>query len=511
MWENAVETRRLADSLGWVVLGAWTAFVLAAAWAPAAEPDAVTVTVQRSQRHQTILGWGKTTPWLPGTPLLRQQAIEQAVNDFGINRLRFEGQCGNHLGGRSWEWLNDNDDPERINWKAFNTAQLDARAGRWLAPWKKAVEARGETFDLYVSPSFFRGGSSGDVPPWMLADPREYAEWAEALLLRLRDKHGIEADWYCICNEAGNNNRFSPTFVIRCAKALMPRLRRRGFRTMLQYPESINANVAWRYMNAVGDDPKMWKWIGLISYHWYGKHNQSGMVKLRDLARRRKVPTAQTEYMNLTINHLYDDMVLGGVSYWEVYGLVGPDYRQAVSHVSSTTFRGGKWYWRFRQVSHYVRPGAVRIACRSGDDALRCLAFLHDDKPTVVLMNTSRPQAQRRVAIAGLSPGSYGVSRCVGTAAFEELGITTIGRDGKLTVTIPKDSVLTVYPHDGGNRRPAVTQWRARPDFLHVPRSTAHLTCQATEPEGDSLSYAWSVVRQPAGDSRRRADTRSAR
>ena len=459
----------------------------------------VEVKIQREQEYQTILGWGKTTPWLAGSALVREQSIEQAVNDFGINRLRFEGLCGNSSGRRSWEWLNDNDDPHKINWEAFNTAQLDARASEWLLPWKKAVESRGEKFDLYVSPSFFQGGSSGDLPPWMLADPEEYAEWAEALLRRLRDKHGIEADWYCICNEAGNNNRFSPALVSRCAKVLMPRLRQRGFRTRLQHPESVNAHVAWRYMQAVRDDPDMWKWIGLISYHWYGRDNQSAMVKLRDLARQREVPTAQTEFMDLTIDHLYDDLVLGGVSYWEVYGLVGPNYQAAASRVSSTTFRGGRWYWRFRQVSHYVRPGAVRVGCESGDDALRCLAFLSKGKPVVVLINTKQPHAERKVKIAGLSPGSYGVSRCVGPAAFEELGLTTVGRDGELTVAVAKDSVLTVYPHDGKNRPPAVTEWRATPDFLHVPRSTTKLSCRATDPEGDSLSYAWSVVRQPDG------------
>ncbi len=490
---------RFLGVVGWAVLGAWTALVFAAGPALAVEADGVAVTVQRADRHQTILGWGKTTPWLAGTALLRQQSIEQAVNDFGINRLRFEGLCGNGLTRRSWEWLNDDDDPRKINWQAFNTAQLDARARQWLLPWKSAVESRGEKFDLYVSPSFFQGGSTGDVPAWMLADPAEYAEWAEALLLRLRDKHGIEADWYCICNEAGNNNRFSPAVVVRCAKALMPRLRQRGFRTMLQHPESVNAHVAWRYLEAIRNDPAMWKWIGLVSYHWYGRDNQSAMVKLRDLAGRRKLPTAQTEFMNLTIDHLYDDMVLGGVSYWEVYGLVGPDYQAAASHVSSTTFQGGKWYWRFRQVSHYVRPGAVRIGCRSSDDALRCLAFLGKGKPAVVLINTKQPCAERKVTIAGLSPGSYGVSHCVGPAAFEELGLRTVGRDGKLAVAVAKDSVLTVYPHDGKNRPPTVTEWRSTPDFLHVPRSTTELSCRATDPEADSLSYAWSVVRQPKG------------
>ncbi len=319
---------------GWRTAGlvAVVVVVLAAGWAGAEEQ--VTVTLDPARRYQTVMGWGKTTPWLAASPLIRDECIDRAVNDLGLNRLRFEGECGNSIVRRSWEWDNDNADPLTINWAAFNTADLDARAANWLVPWKKAVEARGEEFDIYVSPSFFQGGSSGDLPPWMAADPEEYAEWALALLLRLR-ADGITADWYSICNEAGNNNVFTPQVVARTAKALMPRLAKEGLATRLQFPECVNAATSWRYVEALKDDADLWKWIGLISYHWYGRDNQASMVKLRDFARDRGLPTAQTEFMDLTIDHLYDDMVLGGVSYWEIYGLGTPAYKETMSHVDS--------------------------------------------------------------------------------------------------------------------------------------------------------------------------------
>ncbi|KPJ71134.1 MAG: hypothetical protein AMS14_09465 [Planctomycetes bacterium DG_20] len=325
-------------------LAALVILLLSASGGFAQQPQQAEVTLNPAVRYQTILGWGKTTPWMPAHPLLREQAIDRAVNDLGLNRLRFEGMCGNKVGHHSWEWPNDNDDPAVINWKGFNTVEMDARAADWLVPWKQAVEARGEPFDLYVSPSFFRGGSSGDRPPW-LTDPQEYAEWALALLLRLRDQHGLLANYYSICNEAGNDNAFTPQVVVRMIKALMPRLKQHGFKTVIQYPESVNAAVAVRYLEAARNDPEVWKWVGLISYHWYGANNQTSMVKLRDFARERHLPTAQTEFMNLTIDHLYDDLVLGGVSYWEIYGLATPDYQAAQSHISSNTFRGGEWLY----------------------------------------------------------------------------------------------------------------------------------------------------------------------
>jgi hypothetical protein len=473
--------------------------LLAAGGGVARAQQAVSVILDPSTRYQTILGWGKTTPWLPAPQLLRDQCIDRTVNDLGINRLRFEGLCGNSTRRRSWEWLNDNADPYVIDWGGFNTAAVDAVADEWLKPWKRAVEARGEKLNLYVSPSFFQGGSSGDLPPWMRANPQECAEWAVALLTRLRDAHGITADYYCICNEAGNNNAFDPPRVARAISALMPRLRQLGFPTTVQFPESVNAQVAWRYVEALRDDPEVWKWIGLISYHWYGQDNQSAMAKLRDFAFRAGLPTAQTEFMDLTIDHLYDDMVIGGVSYWEIYGLASPDYKAALSHVSSKTFHAGPWYWRFRQVSHYVRPGAVRIGCASSDPALRCLAFEHGGQVTVVLINTTPPHAKRAVVLRGLPAGTYGVSQCVGQDPYKELGLRTVAGDGLLSVEVAANSVLTVYPHGPGNGPPTVVEWRSAPDFLSAPASSVQLSCLATDPEADGLSYKWSVVGQPPG------------
>lgn len=460
--------------------------------------EKVTVTVDRQERHQTILGWGKTTPWMTTSELARDQCIERAVNDFGINRLRFEGMCGNGIGHRSWEWRNDNDDPHVINWDAFNVDLLDRKANTWLVPWKRAVEKRGEPFNIYVSPSFFRGGSSGDVPPWMLGDPQEYAEWAEALLLRLREVHGITADYYCICNEAGNNNAFSPQVVEDAIKALMPRLRAQGFPTTIAFTESINTSVAVRYVEHALRDPEAWKWVGLISYHLYGTKPDT-LARLRQMADEHGLPTAQTEFMNLTIDHLYSDMTIGGVSYWEVYGLLTTDFQAALSHASSTSFRGGRWYWRFRQVSRYVRPGAVRIGATSDDAGLRALAYDKDGRTILVLINTGKPARERIVHAGGLVPGFYGMSRSVGQRACEELGTTTIAEAGSLDIRVPGDCVLTVYPREEGNLPPVVLEWRSRPDFLTLPASGMDLECAATDPDGDDLSFNWSVLGAPGG------------
>ncbi len=456
-----------------------------------------TVTVDTSVRHQTILGWGKSTPWAPAPALVREIVLERAVNDLGLTRLRLEPPSGNRTTHRNWEWVNDNEDPREINWEGFSTQALDARVSEWVVPFKEAVEARGEPFTLYVSPSFFDGGSSGTVPPWLLNDPEEYAEWATAILLRLRDRHGVTADCYCICNEAGNNNAFRPQTVGEMIRALGPRMRELGLPTMIQFPESINVAVAMRYIEALQDQADIWEWVGLISYHLYGPKDR--LAELREFAFARGLPTAQTEFMRLTIDDLYRDLTVGGCSYWEIYGLGGPDYATIEGGISSDSFRGGNHYWRFRQVLHYVRPGAVRVEATSSDPTLRVLAFEDDGAVTVVLINTTQPHEDRAVTLAGLPPGIYGVCRTVGAGPYDEGGLIDVRADGRASLDVVADSVYTLYPHPGANQPPTVTAWRARPAFLHTPDDSVRLSVAATDADLDDLRCAWRVVTQPEG------------
>jgi hypothetical protein len=43
------------------------------------------------------------------------------------------------------------------------------------------------------------------------------------------------------------------------------------------------------------------------------------------------------------------------------------------------------------------------------------------------------------------------------------------------------------------NHRPIITSLEAEPDYWTVPLSSLHVTCTASDPEGDVLSYNWSA------------------
>ena len=464
----------------------------------------VDVTLNPAVQYQTILGWGASASspsW--ASPLLREAIIQEAVNELGLTRLRLELPSGNRSDTIAWERQNDDWDPMNINWPAFSTADTDERITQMVIPFKRAVEANGEPFNIYVSPSFFNGGSSGAAPEWLLNNPGEYAEFALAFLLNLRDVHGIEADFYCILNEAGNNNPFNASVVAEMIKTLGPRLQAAGLSTTIQFPESISAQTAWNnYIQKVQGDDEMWQYVGCLSYHLYGT-NDPYRSYIGNLGESVNLPTAQTEFMNLTMNHLYDDLTLGRVSYWEIYGLA-----QCLEwNLTNTSFNRIRQYWNFRQVMHFVRPGAVRIEALSSDTNLRTLAFSRDGEMTIVLINGS---GSRAANILNLPIGTYGVCQSVGSGVYRELGLQVVAATrgtsptGTLAVTVPSNTVMTIYSHPGVNQPPTVTGFKATPDYLTLsgPGRSAPvvttLSASATDPELDPISYTWSVASQPA-------------
>ncbi|MBL7037056.1 MAG: hypothetical protein ISR77_00430 [Pirellulaceae bacterium] len=472
----------------------------------------VVVTVNANVKYQTIRGWSCNPHYLGGSQQQREQVIDEAVDSLGITRVRWQQPNGNRSNVTRWELENDNDDPDQADLSRFNTSDADKFVEGYVLPFKRRVEAGGDPFELWLSPSFFDGGSTGSVPAFLLESPGEYAEYATSFITYLRDKYGVTTNHYAICNEAGNNNVFKPAVVAEMTKVLGERMERLGLPTTGQFSDGVNARVTWNYIQHAKDDPDVWKYVDVLSYHWYGGQNQQWMAKIREFADEKDLDTAQSEFMHLKIDHLYDDLTIGGVSYWSIYGLggPGPGGQNFWLRPDDTSFRRGAQFWNFRQVMHYVRPGAVRIQVEGDEPSLRPLAFLHNDRITAVLINTKPPAAPRLLTLRGLPPGNYGLSQCVNSKPCEELGVTAVGTDGRLSVNVPGNSVLTVYPHPARNLAPVAVRWEANPTFLKSPNSRITLSAAAQDPELDQLVFSWTVTRQPQGATAAIANPQSA-
>ncbi|MBL7037057.1 MAG: hypothetical protein ISR77_00435 [Pirellulaceae bacterium] len=481
-----------------------TALFVVALYADIVSGNDVTVNVDSDVHYQTILGWS-AMPWYLGiSPEVSDQVLDEVIQELGLTWVHWTVPSGNRSNVRCWERANDDGDPHHINWSAFGTESVDRSVTTWVLPFKQRVEARGDRFGLAITQAFHNGGSTGPVPQWLIEDPEEFAEYAVSLLLHLKKKHGVEADYYVICKDAGTpgDNPFSVEVVTRMTKAVGPRLRAAGLRTSILFPECHDANTSWRYIQAAKDDADFWPFVGMLGYHVYGDeaHN-SDRGNIRRFAAAKGLPTGHAGSDQLSIDTLYDDLTVGGVSYWSISALggPGPGGRNYHFHLDGTSFSRGGLFWPCRQIMHYVRPGAVRIDASSDAPAIRPLAFSGNGRTVAVLFNTAPLAESHSVTIRGLQPGDYGICQSVDARPYEELGLKKVEADGVLRVKVPAGAVLTVYPHPDENLPPTVTGWEAQPSFLKTPASELVLSAAAQDAELDRISYSWTILRQPAG------------
>lgn len=457
----------------------------------------VNIAIDTGTTYQTIGGWGCVNS-IPNylTPEFRQELIREVVNEYGLNRLRVEIPAGNFTNRKRWEWLNDNNDPQSTDWSSLNLGALDDNLQSFVLPFVDLVRANGEPFDMYLSFSFYNDGSSGPPPAWLLNNPGEYAEFSLSLLQRLKYFYGIDPDYQCILNEAGYKNVFSLSVVREMIKALCPRMEAAGLDTKLQFPESVNVDTAYNnFILPTATDDELWSWVGAVSYHRYG--GTDDLANLASFAQSKGLPTAFTEHDSLTLDRMYEDLTVGGVSFWEVYGL-GSEILLDNQHFNY--MERGNYYWRFRQIMRYVRPGAVRVRVTTDDTktTAKQLAWLHNGKTTLNFWSFTEPS----INISGLTPGTYGLCSARLTAAYVERGVKTVGPDGKLSLTgLDGSAVYTLYPRQAGNLPPVFTNFKPSVSHLVLPASSFTLSAAAQDPDLNALTYQWTVTKAPPGAS----------
>ncbi len=452
-----------------------------------------TITVDTSTTYQTIRGWGCLNS-VPDflTPEFRSELIREVVDEYGLNRLRIEIPAGNSTSRRRWEWFNDNAQSGTTDWSKLALGAMDENLSTFTGPFVDLVRSNGDPFDSYVSFSFYTSGSSGPPPAWILNNPGEYVEFAMSLLLRLKHIYGIEPNYICVLNEPAYNNVFTDPIITELLKELGKAMETAGLATRIQYPEAVSIDAAYNTFiapNALDDE--LWSWVGNVSYHRYG-----GTTKLPDLAAfaiSKGLPTAMTEHDAMSLDRLYEDLVTGNNSYWEVYGLAS---EVLLDNQHYNFLERGSNYWRFRQIFKNVRPGATRVRATSDVPAAKLLAWVKDGKTILNFWS----HANTTLEIEGLTPGTYGLSSARLSAAYIERGLRTVGVDGKLTLTgLDTSAMYALYPHPGGNLPPVFTNFKPSVSHLVLPTSTFTLSAAAQDPELNAIAFSWSLTDAPAG------------
>ena len=470
----------------------FTILLIACIWKPLIAQ--VNITIDSTTRYQTIEGWGHGGSIFSNLNYAVDPQIRDSLNhqylDFIAHDLGLTGSRMWEVGPRIDGTGMDNGDCDSIDWTKFQVTTYDSALAHYAVYFKNLVNAEGYQTSFYSSPTYATAATA--FKPWVLNHPGERAQqiWADALWWK-RD-YGIDINYDVIFNEPSGSA--TPQLIAEDIKAVGPRLVNLGLTTKTQYAEAVAPQTDWNYITPVQNDSDLWPHIGRLSYHNYGTADPY-RADIRDFGKLKGIPTAQTEMGNPTIDDLFNDLIFGGVTYWEV-GFAGQV--TLVSVAGNTGWTPSSTYFRMRQLLHYIRPGDIRIGANSSDSLIRTLAFNKNGRITTIILNNKGAQT---INLNGLPPGSYGLSQSsAGTKAFQELGVHTVGADGKLSITLGASGIVaTLYPYSGQNLPPTIMTWSANPGYLVAPASTATLSVTGNDVELDQLTYTWSVVTQPPG------------
>lgn len=454
------------------------------------------VTIDSTIKYQTIEGWGHggcLFSGLGGFYSLQDTSISQKLSldylDYLIDELGLTGSRIWEVGPRVDGTGSDSGDCDSLDWSKFQEGAFYS----WYHPYVKyfsyRIKAKGYKTSFYSSPTYPTFATA--FKPWVLNHPGERAQQILGNALFWKNKYDIDMNYAVIYNEP--TSPVTSNILVEDAKAAGKKLLENGLITKIQFAEAVAPVTNWNFISPVQNDSDLWANVSRISYHNYGGADNIYRPNMRDFAKKIGITTAQTEMGDPNFDDLYNDLTLGGVSYWEVAFASG---NVLPLKGGQTQFGFGSKYFRLRQVLHYVRPGDVRISTMSNDTNLKVLAFNNNGKITTILESLT---SSKTVTINGLPAGTYGVSQSAGQI-YQEMGLKTIVNDGIINLEVMGSSgATTIYPYSGSNHPPTIVSYNTDKGYIFAPTISVNLSVYAVDPELDRLTYQWSVFKQPSG------------
>ncbi len=417
------------------------------------------VTLDDTVHYQTMKGWeAAVLPTvrddylddLPGFPSL----FAQAAGDLNITRIRVDvfsgtegrpgwgasylnGALSEHdmVKGAAYDIINDNDDPNVADLRGFEFTLLDWQMDNLVVPYKRAVEERGGTLFVYLSyidqnRSTFRH----------LDAPAEYAELMLVLFDHLQARYGFVPDAIDVANEPDYTTATTGTAMGRVVAATAERLAASGFHPEFIGPSVVNRSHAVEFFDDMLAVPGAADHITELSYHCYYDSLGDSREAIGERAGRAGLGTTQNECWEERNTHveLHRDLKAGRASAWQ-QGTFNSSYYKIDRATWLATLDDRTRIKR--QYFHYIRPGDVRIAAATTDDALDPVAFIRPDGGRVVVVLATM---RGTVSIARLPPGFYEATYTTSREFDVHLPDVEVRGDEAVTVAIPADGVLTV-------------------------------------------------------------------
>ncbi len=360
----------------------------------------VQVNVDTSKTHQTIVGFGACVH--PGGKAYSDPAFyDKLVFDLGVSILR----CAEP---ENMEAVNDDNDPNHINWAGFDLDQMRPIMGV-MQEFKKRGITRFMS-SLWSPPAFMKTQRATIQGGKLRADMRdEYAEYMAAFVTAAKQRYGIDLMASSLQNELlfveyYKSCVYNPQQIREAVRAVMRRYQKDGITTKIMMPEEMMFpdRMIW-YIKPTMADPETRNFPG-----WFDTHRKGDFADWQKLWNfiqpfDRQIWMTETgggrsDWAGAVQSAvaIHDALVGGNVSAWLFWTF------NAI--IDDTTPKLG--YWPARHFYRFIRPGAVRVDGTSSDPDLLVAAFKGPQagRLTYVLINTGQDVAQ--VTHEGGRPGA---------------------------------------------------------------------------------------------------------
>jgi O-glycosyl hydrolase len=433
---------------------------------------AATITIDGSETNQIIEGFGVNINARGWTNQDLKPVIDGLIDGAGMTLFRVVVNNG-------WEAINDNDDPNVMNWDYYNSlySSPDFEKVWGLLGY---LNQRGITNGIILN-------FQGPGPDWMggyTLNGGYEDEWAEmivSLLTYARNTRHLQFNLVAPNNEpdlAGEGIHISTAAqYVATLHHLAEMLDTNGLNDVrLVGPDLSDSGTNW--LAELMEDPLVMAKLAYFGLHSYSD-NGGGAWDVSDFLQKSAYPdktfwmtefnvwcdlceygnqrTNGWEYFLGTASYLLNYLDCGASAglVWEAYdsfyphhnawsfwGLFGVDDTNAIP----LTYTPQKNFYTLSQISKFVRPGARMIGTSDDGADLNLRSFYHDrlGQLTLVGINTESETKEVEISLQSLPPIAnlelHYTSASTDLCHTATLAVT----NGNFTVAVPGDCIFTL-------------------------------------------------------------------
>lgn len=415
---------------------------LGIAWMVCNMQAQVIVTVDASQKKQTVRGMGC------------QDDLESAgrTNDdllYDIGASSYRAFAGENSEEGFNEPVNDNSDPNNLD-----LSKITGLSGNRLVAYQKAAR-RGCVFYLTVGspPAWQKTNNSCCNGGSLRSDMyEEFAEFVLGVAKKFKEQTGVDLYAVSIQNEPEFAEPYYSCVYTKdsyyaAAKAVATKLRTNGLPTKLAYGEQTFAQgnyISWASL--ANNDPDLTKDICALAIHSYDSDPFGGGAGLpyqwvAYYKEANRVAPAKEVWMSEggTTGTTIDAALGAALQFYNSfkYGNATLFSHRYLGRTSSPAN-----YYGIKNMVRYIRPGAYRLQTSCSDTvSVLALAFKHDGHGSYTVYLVNRASSDKSVTVnwAGVT-GTFDIFRTSATDNCEWEGQTTLSN----SILLPAKSITTL-------------------------------------------------------------------